>query len=250
MIKFKQYPHKKKKILLIVQKGVVFMELYNFNHHPVIQIDGEYYIIDTGSPNSFKFDGTRSMRLCGQSFYLITTPYKKEDFDSLTGSDISGLIGTNVFSRTGLSIDLENRTLEFSSDDQIAPGESVATLSFDFYDGQYVTTNDICLANPLKNAIIDTGAPISYISQRFLSELTPTGELYEDFSPIFGDIRGEYYDCNFFLKGSQTARPLKVGTDLQMLNDSYEYDAVLGISALTDKKIVFDFEHRKIHVAI
>ena len=230
------------------------MKLFMFNNHPVVQIDGQYFIIDTGSPFSFKFDGTREMQICGQSFTLSAPHCTKRDVDTLTGADISGLIGMNVISKTGLTIDLKNGILEFSSNDQIDPGKTSAVLSFELFEllgAKYIITNDISSDVPLNHVIIDTGAPISYVSSRLLPMLTPTGEHYEDLSPEFGGVlQGEYYNCNLFLNGFRTARPVKVGTMPGMLDLFGMFDAILGISSLTDDKIVFDFDRKEIRIAM
>ena len=94
------------------------MKLYIPNNHIVTEIDGKFYIVDTGSPISFSFTGDEFIRIEGDEFVfsdLVACP--KEMVDRLTGMDISGFIGMDIISNTSLSIDFEQERLEFKVSD-------------------------------------------------------------------------------------------------------------------------------------
>ncbi len=222
------------------------MKLQMFNSHPAACFGGKYYVVDTGSPVSFSFDGANTLNIDGREFRFGSPVCKKEALDGLTGADMTGLIGMNVIAKTGLTLDPENGLLAFSAN--ALKDSPAAVLSFDLFMGYYIVTNDVRLGAPLNNAIIDTGAPIPYVSARILAALEPTGESYEDFSPSFGALKGEYRKGALSFTGSGSARPVKVGAMPQLLDMFGIFDAILGVTSLTDKAIVFDFERKEIRL--
>ena len=184
------------------------------NDHIVVNIAEKHYLIDTGSPISFNYDGIKSLKAADKTLVFWHEPLcDKNELDALTGISISGIIGMDIIKQTGLAIDLENKLIDFSSSPDSFNIDDYVRLSFSLFMGQYIVTNDIFLGSQLKNVIIDTGAYISYISAKLESLFEGTGEAYEDFSPEFGALKGE---------------------DMFGL-----FDAVLGVKALTDKGIIF-----------
>ena len=226
------------------------MKLKMYNNHAVADYDGSLYIVDTGSPVSFRFDRADSIQINGLAFELSAPVCRKESLDKLAGTNVSGLIGMNVIAKTGLTIDLENGTLDFSADRRSVPDETEAVISFDLFGGYDIVTSDVCLNTPLKNAILDTGAPVPYISGRLISGLTPTGEHYEDFSPSFGSLSGEYLRGELSVPETALSRSVKFGRMPQVLDMFGMFDAILGITALTDKKVVFDFDRKEIRIKL
>lgn len=108
---------------------------------------------------------------------------------------------------------------------------------------------------------------MAYVSARRIGELEKTGllkktgEMYEDVSPELGALKGEYLCGDLVLRQGGRARRIQLGADectrcvkfgtmpalLDMLG---VFDAILGITALTDKQIVFDFERNLIGVRV
>ncbi len=229
------------------------MKLFLQNKHPVVSFPEGDFLVDTGSPISFNYLDIPVIEIDGRKHpfsQIVACP--KETADALTGGDIAGLIGMDILKKTGLTIDYENKTLDFSCGmDEIDP-ENAASLSFDFFMGAYMVTSDVTAGRRLKNAIIDTGAPVSYISARLTSLFEPTGESYEDFSPEYGVLRGEYRKGTLELNtdSGKRSRSVKLGVMPQLLDMFGVFDAILGISTLTDKRIVFDFNNRTIRVEL
>lgn len=46
------------------------MKLYTPNNHIVVEIDGELYIVDTGSPLSFGFKNQKIINIEGKSYTM------------------------------------------------------------------------------------------------------------------------------------------------------------------------------------
>ncbi len=227
------------------------MTLLTPNGHIVTSIKDRYFIVDTGSPVSFNYAGIVSLDIEDKTFDVSRTPVcAKADADRLTGIDISGIIGTDILKKTGLTVDLENGTLEFSAEADGA--DDYARLSFDYFMGHYLVTDDVYLGQRLNNAIIDTGAPVSYISSRLAPMFEPTGETYSDISPSFGMLQGEYLRGEMVLRSPshEVKRPVKLGMMPELLDMFGMFDAILGVMAVTDKKIIFDFSNRELLVKI
>ena len=228
------------------------MKLIIANDHFIADIDGQKFIVDTGSPISFNYIGVSSLEINGEQYRFsnqIVCP--KEDAEKLVGINVDGFIGTDILKKTGLNIDMENNILEFSCNSDNADGV-FATLSLNYFMGSYLITSDICLGRQLDRVIIDTGAPVPYVSATLKRTFETTGEYYKDSSPIYGELSGEYSkaDLVFFVDGKEYHRPVKVGLMPGILDAFGMFDAIIGITALSDKQVVFDFENMRIRIKL
>ena len=229
------------------------MKLFMCNGHPVVRLGGGYFIVDTGSPCSFCYDGMRALEICGQGFLLSGRPHcDKELADVLTGTDIAGFIGMEILQQTGLTIDLERGTLDFACVPDPDLSAEHAVLSFDLFDDAFLVTNDLFLRRRLNNVIIDTGARIPYLTARLAGLLERTGEPYLDLSPLFGTLSGEYVrgDLVFSAEHRDVTRSIKAGLMPELLDQSALFDGIVGVSAFTDRRIVFDFKKKVIDVEV
>ncbi len=228
------------------------MELLMYRDHPAVRIGGNEYVVDTGSGRSFNYLRLRSLSIGPRTYPFWHEKHcSKSVLDELTGRDMAGIIGLDVISETGLTIDLEHMTLDFAAlkEDEHGP---LAVLPFDRRYG-VVTTDAVSISrrlfdHRLQNAIIDTGAIVPYISQKHFRLLKETGETYEDSSPMFGRLAGEYRAGDIVLDGGRgkRTRAVRFGKMPQNLESMRVFDAVLGVSALTDRRIVFDFSRMEI----
>ena len=229
------------------------MDLLMLKGHPTVQISGKRFIIDTGSPISFNYCGVSYLEINGVNYNVGNTPAcSKGDLDELTGSDIDGLIGLDIIRTNGITVDMENKFVDFSCDVEDGCSDSYCFISFDFFMGSYIVTNDIFLGKKLNNAIIDTGAPIPYVSSRLIPLFEKSGEMYKDLSPSFGVLQGEllYGDLFFDVGEKRVKRRIKVGQMPQILDMFGMFDAILGITALTDKRVVLDFANKVIGIKL
>lgn len=223
------------------------MDLLSPNDHIVTSISDRYFIVDTGSPVSFNYEGIESLEIENRAFSISRMPVcPKEDLDRLTGISIAGIIGTDIVRKTGLTIDLETRTLDFSVKNEGIDPNDYALLSFEFFMGNYLVTDDVFLGRQLHKVIIDTGACIPYISKRLSSLFEHTGEMYHDISPSFGVLQGEYLKGDLTCKSptQMSSRSIKMGMMPEVLDMFGLFDAILGVTAITDKRIIFDFSRK------
>jgi hypothetical protein len=100
--------------------------------------------------------------------------------------------------------------------------------------------------------IVDTGARIPYVTDRLAERLEQTGEPYEDDSPQFGKLWGKYLrgDLMFGAADRDVVRSVRFGLMPQLLDLSGLFDGIVGITALTDKRLVFDFEKKVLRVKV
>ncbi len=229
------------------------MELIISNNHFILHLDGRNYVLDTGSPVSFNYYNGNALEINGKRFAFsspVICPQKA--VNDLTGMTIDGLIGTDIMKQTGLLIDIENMTVVFSSHAPADPEGRYASISFQYFMGMYLITNDVILGRRLQNAIIDTGAPVPYVSSALLSCFEPTGEKYEDFSPTFGVLKGEYRRGELILpcEDQEYKRSIKIGQMPGLLDAFSQFDAILGITALSEKQVLFDFNTMKIRIKL
>ncbi|MCR4725516.1 MAG: hypothetical protein K5772_08795, partial [Clostridia bacterium] len=118
--------------------------------------------------------------------------------------------------------------------------------------GLYVVTDGLFLRRPLRGVIVDTGARIPYISSRLAGSLEKTGERYEDLSAQFGTLRGELLAGDLIVPAADrdVVRGVRFGLLPEVLDRSGLFDGIVGICALTDKRLVFDFKRRVLRVTV
>ncbi len=229
------------------------MKLTMPNNHPVVRLNGENFIVDTGSPVSFRYAGPQALEVAGQGYLLCASPFcDKETADALTGIDVDGFIGMDILQKSGLTIDLERGTLDFAALPDPDPSAEYARLPFELFMGLYVVTDGLYLQRQLRGVIIDTGARIPYITSRLAGVLETTGDPYEDLSAQFGNLSGEFLRGRLILPAEDrdVARSVDFGLMPKLLDLFGQFDGILGVTALTDKRIVFDFERRLLGVKL
>ena len=182
---------------------------------------------------------------------MIACP--KEALDRLTGCDIAGILGLDILKQSGLTADLKQGRLELCCRTEDMPADR-AELGFSLYMGAYIVTDDVALAQGgrLRKAILDTGAPVPYLSGRRSGALEETGERYHDLSPSFGELSGCFRRGELILPTGtgQRGRSVKFGQMPALLDNFGIFDAILGVSALTDRQIAFDFVNGRVYLAL
>lgn len=146
------------------------------NKHLTINTPSGRLLIDTGSPLSFHKDA--SIEICGNR-YDTATNLLQADADYLTdnvGVELSGLVGMDILSRYAVLIDIPSNKIVFGYE-----GETEEIPSFSVIGGYAGIILDI--DGESRSVLVDTGAPVAYISNRLTEGLTPSGET-TDFSPM------------------------------------------------------------------
>ena len=157
------------------------MKLVKSNGYVIAEIERNLFVVDTGSPVSFNYVGLDQLTIDGRSYTIDASVLcPKEKADSITGVDLAGFIGMDILGKTNLTIDHENEELLFGIKDNVKPGPDFYFLPFNYLMGSYVVTDNILLNDePIGKALIDTGAPTSFVSGRIAKRLEKTDEHYE-----------------------------------------------------------------------
>ena len=225
------------------------MKLYTPHNHVVVELDDQLYVIDTGSPFSFGFYGQGAICIEGTTYALKMPLCGKEIPDRLTGLDIAGFIGLDILSKTGFTINYKSGDFLFSVVDSTSPEYAYDEITF--WCEPYILTNDLVVhQHAIRNAIIDTGASISYLSSEYLSGLFQSNEKFTDESPMLGSISGNYYEGDLAGKSKSWdpfVRKAKFGRKPNAPELS-NFGAFLNPSLFTNNCVIFDFQRNVIRI--
>lgn len=158
------------------------------NNHIVID-DGQGLVLDTGSPLSFHQSG--KIDVCGQIVDVPThLPVVSCDYlCSNVGQDIRGLLGMDIISQHCTMVSVRDNLL-FINDN--------ASYYHHFIPYELQMGNLLAIRIKVNGIparmIVDSGAPISYISEVYLKGLNSVGIAY-DFSPYCGHFETNLYEC-------------------------------------------------------
>ncbi|MEM4711352.1 MAG: hypothetical protein QXL18_05390 [Candidatus Woesearchaeota archaeon] len=125
--------------------------------HIIIDINGKRGLIDTGAPFTI---GTNNLEFCGinciplKKFFGHTT----DDLSRLSGIKIDFLIGNDILTKQRMRIRWKEGFIDFGDD--IVMGNNIQ--KYNNFSGSIVFP--IKISDRDNNAILDTGAFISYIS--------------------------------------------------------------------------------------
>ena len=187
---------------------VVLMDM-NTNEYDIrlsrghVLIDGGegLLLVDTGSPMSFHELGR--IRLCGGEYSVPESlPGAGADYVSgKVGERVAGLVGMDILGPLGTRIDIPGGklTLQPSTEGTAPVPSGVSGLGYVFAD--------MTVAGRPARVILDTGAPVSYISPSFTEGLVPVDHV-TDFNPM---VPGDTFETPVFEIPSSFA-----GRDFQM----------------------------------
>ena len=150
--------------------------------HILIDNGEGWLLVDTGSPISCH--EAERIDLDGGQFSVPTSiPYYNIDADYLsekTGERVRGLVGMDILRRTGVKIDLPGGkiTVGCSTEGMRRVPSSIGLLG-------YVSV-DMNVNGRQTRLVLDTGAPVSYISPSFTKGLKAVGHVTDFHPSLFG----------------------------------------------------------------
>lgn len=152
-----------------------------FNKHLLIDDGRGAILLDTGSPTSFHANG--NIKIGDEVFNVPTSCLEVVNADYLTkkvGCDIVGLMGMDIIDKYCLWINTENfgNFISFSKENT-----AFSRYSFKTFSAMGVPGIIMQVGSQEVKLLFDTGAPISYLNDRFLN----SGEYVRtcrDFSPL------------------------------------------------------------------
>ena len=171
--------------------------MYNYeliNNHYIINIDGEKYLLDTGSPFSFWVSNpVKELVIDGNKYPLNSRPsnFNVDETTNLVGIEVDGFIGMDIISATGLTI-YKNGTIEFAIK-EIDGRETSMTTRWP------LMTNIGCNLMTGK-FVIDTGAKYGYGVNGLFYQQRPFSRV-KDYNPSLGHLEGDIYHLNVVIGG-------------------------------------------------
>lgn len=168
--------------------------MYNYkllNNHYVVEIDGDHYIVDTGSPKSYKFRRDLTGVTIDGVWHGLNVP--KPNFSlpktrKLVGYPVDGLIGADVFGSTGLTIYKDNEEggrIDFASHN--INGSTYPMLALPNGSAPLIQTDNN------KLYLVDTGARYGYGSKSMFNGLTSFDTVW-DYNPDLQDMYSPIYN--------------------------------------------------------
>lgn len=205
--------------------------------HLLISDNGNTILVDTGSPMTVH--NAQSLHFLGREFKTHTSILgsKVSDLSKLAGIEFSTLLGMDILTQYKVVFDYENRQLTFLSPDEAGmEGTEITLLNLMGAVGVKVG-----VAGQEYVMAVDTGAPLSYISESVTSDMQPVGEK-EDFHPMAGryttpvyeavsEVVGRTFTVSYGNLPALLALPLQVGS----------IDGVIGYDFFKSFRVMLDF---------
>lgn len=219
--------------------------MYNYklsNNHYIINIDGNNYLLDTGSPQSFSLKPSlTSVVINGMRFSLGPKPIglSLSLTKSLVGMEVDGFIGMDIIRQTSLTI-YKDGIIEFSAISE--KGTKLDLLKGTIFGGLRVKMS----CNGVVGAyFIDTGAKYGYANEYIFKNnktIKPFDHVY-DYNPRIGSFDSDIYrfkvDFGPIQKEIELGDSEPVRNDLEMMKSSI----VGNITPLFDEVCVIDTQN-------
>jgi len=205
----------------------------NVSDHILIVSGGDLLLVDTGSPSSFHQSG--QMTLCEETF-PVPKSLMGVDADYISRQlhvSVKGLIGMDYISVHPMSLDVSAGLLTFDCDETGWIPLKSATIP-----GAVLLTINVC-GKPA-NVILDTGAPVSYISPKFTAGREPLCTV-NDFSPFHstGTFETEVFSLPCSIAGQDFYMRLgNLPEGLGMMLSMLGADGAVGMDMLRHFKVL------------
>ena len=195
--------------------------------HILIETADGMILVDTGSPVSFHENGI--IRLGNEEFAVNTSLMGVDSsyISDKVGERVSGLLGMDIISKTGMRIDVPCGRLS------IHPTSEMMTCLPSRIGMGYVSVEMVVAGIPAC-VILDTGAPTSYVSPSLTDGLEPVGQV-TDFNPL---VPGDSFETPVFeFPASFAGREFSMRAghlpgSLQMMLSLIGVDGVVGMEIL------------------
>lgn len=209
----------------------------------IVSIDGYDYLIDTGSHRSGRIgDSPKSITIDGKQYPMYDMRVDRDEINSCLGCKIDGIIGLNILSRRGFSINKEDMSVCF---DGTIGDKQLKSITFE-KTGFIVISDGITINGHGIGTILDTGAHIGYVCTGILENLEPIGK-YEDFNPVLGGMSGDLYSSKVRINNIDFNMKIGIAADrVQQELKKLNCGAIIGMP-LEVSRAYFDFVDNKIY---
>ena len=215
-----------------------------YKKHILLETDRGVILVDTGSPASFHKDGC--IEINGRehnvptNYMGISATYVSKKI----GHEVDGLLGMDIINLYEMWVDVRDAYPAIGEVFFVDPDESKP------YKGANVMGIPICevvIGRNKAKLLFDTGAPISYLSDRYIGH-APIYDEVKDFSPLMGGdeyaVHRHLISTTFcgFLSG-EAEHDVAYGQmpmQLSMLLNMLHVDGIIGYDLIEKFRVVVD----------
>ena len=202
----------------------------------LIQNSDDYVVVDTGSPLSYHRSGQLSF---GGTINKCQTRIFGVDGNALSdevGLTVAGLLGMDIIGKfNNVSFDYANSQI-MVDDEELENLDVIPLPSGSFMGLTYI---DILVEERNARVFVDTGAPISYISDAYTHGLPPKESL-SDYNPAFGRFTTDIFEVNVSIGPNTHFMPMgNLPTAFQMALNLANVDGVIGYEMFSRHKLLY-----------
>ncbi len=222
------------------------MTTYKINlhqRHPLLNINGKTYLLDTGGQISFSDDGI--INFAGTTYKKSTNAMvvSPDTLSSALGTKINGLIGADILSRYTVEINYPENKICVSDNEIEMKGE---IFNAGFFMG--VPKTNFIIDGREVSLFLDTGAQISYILKDFTEGKKSIG-IKNDFYPLIGNFRTEIFTFDVKIGNYKfTAEFGILPSSLEMIMRMTNSAGVIGYDFFIQKVITIDYFSKSISI--
>lgn len=220
--------------------------------HFIISVDGDNYIIDTGSPVSCSFYGQMEVVIGDRKFDVHPLPLEKvgDKISELVHMPITGLIGLDIMDELGcIEISEKEGYVRFGGETGIGSGDY--SFPFEVNKGFRVLTTDLKVNGKDTKVILDSGARIDYMDPSLLD--TTSAVSHEiDYNPIIGSFEVDGYKASHIIGDRMIDTVSYAATEKLKAYVSrlgiHDISGVVGLNGFLEgmKSLTLDFRNRKV----
>ncbi len=160
------------------------------NNHIIVKFDNYNLIVDTGSPLSFSLNpDLKGIRINECDYHLSRNSYNvdKGSVEKLVGTNVDGFLGMDILSKTNMTISFVDNMISFEA----VRGEILCFLE----NKMFVCTKDLTINDNYGFlVVIDSGAKINYVSEKYVRQSDKQTDGFEDWNPSVGNLSGDLFD--------------------------------------------------------
>ena len=206
------------------------------NDHLLITDNGQTILVDTGSPVTVHRE--RTFNFLGRDFAVATSLMGDgvEQISKLAGFGFNTLMGMDILSQYRLVFDYAGKKLTFLTENE--PGIEGTEVPMVNLGGGVKAVMMQAGGKSLKMAL-DTGAPLSYVTEKVTAGLDPVGEK-DDFHPAVGRFKTPVYKVETEVAGKKFL--CSYGTLPTRLSMIYRImDGVIGYDFFNSFTVMMDY---------
>ncbi|MCK9266988.1 hypothetical protein M0P98_09025 [bacterium] len=217
----------------------MILPIYLKEKHPFVELDGNLWLFDTGSP--YSFGDKENISIDGIKFQLPSNfPIPIGSFGTETivkhvGVNCVGLIGMDVIGKFDHIIDIGKNQLTISKNELEYTGKEVRLSNI-----MNVPAFTASIANKEYTMLFDTGAQISFFLNNSIVDFPYVGK-FTDFFPTYGKFETDTYTVEVELNGV-TFKLLSgnyLPEELSKIIKSFKVDGFVGSEMLINRVVGF-----------